>query len=231
MAITTVTGDKHLLNATANGFTTTVDPFSISVWINGTWNAAVASMVGVYGPVGTPTSAVQIGSIGDGRVSCWTWGGAILVSSVGTVVNGVWNHIVYTYDGTSHRLYVNGQLSNTTTTAPVAAQLAYVYVNGYPTGLANETAVYSVDSYAYYNYTLTPEEVLTQYSLQGARHGVVNGLVASYEFDELAEGSTVIQITDLSGNENHLTVAGAGVRNITHTYTGTVASSNLKMVQ
>ena len=231
MAITTAAVDKHLSNASANGFTATTDPFSISVWINGTWNTIEASMVGVYGPAGTPTSAVQIGSRGDGKVSCWTWGGVVLVASASTVSNNTWYHVAYTFDGTTHKLYINGALSNSATTAQIAAQLAYVYINGYPTGVANEVAVYSVDSYSYYNYTLTADEVLTQFSSAGARHGEIRGLVASYGFGELADGSTVTQITDLTGNGNHLTVSGAGAGNITYSYAGTVASSNLKMVQ
>jgi len=231
MAISTVAVDKHVSNTATNGFTTTTAPFSVSVWINGVWNSTITSMVGLYGPSGTPTSAVQIGSRGDGLVSCWTWGGGILVASSGTLTNSVWNHIVYTFDGTTHSIYVNGVLSNTSTTAPIASQIAYIYINGYPTGVANEVAVFSVDSYAYYNRTLSANEVLTQFNSQGARHGEVSGLIAAYEFNELSEGSTISQVNDLSGNGNNLTVSGAGTGNITYTYAGAVAGSNLRMVQ
>lgn len=231
MSITTVAVDKHLSNSASTGFTTSTAAFSISTWISGTWNSGTISMVGLYGPAGTPTSAVQIGSRGDGLVSCWTWGGGLLLASAGTVTNSTWHHIVYTFDGTTHQLYVDGVLSNTSTSAQIAAQFAYIYVNGYPTGVANEAAVYSVDSYAYYSRVLSANEVLTQFSLRGARHDIVNSLIAAYEFDELSDGSTVSQITDLTGNGNHLTVTGSGAGNITYAYAGTVAGSNLQMVQ
>lgn len=89
MSVTTVAVDKHLSNSTGTGFTTSTSSFSISTWINGIWNSGTISMVGLYGPSGTPTSAVQIGSRGDGLVSCWTWGGGLLLASAATVSNSV----------------------------------------------------------------------------------------------------------------------------------------------
>jgi len=231
MAITTVASDKHLWNTTANGFTAATSPLSISMWIRGTWNSGTVSMVGLYGPAGTPTTAIQIGSRGNGFVSCWTWGGGILVTGSATLANNTWYHIAYTYDGVTHRIYVNGVLSNTSTTSQLNGQLAYVYINGYPTGAAAETSVYSVDMCSYYDRTLSAGEIVTQYTLGGARHGVVDGLIACYEFDELSDGSVVTQVTDLSGNQNHLTVTGAGTGNFIYSSATGVAGSNLRMVQ
>ena len=53
---------------------------------------------------------------------------------------------------------------------------------------------------------------------------------ARYDFDELAQGSTVSSVVDISGNGNTMLNTGTGTA-ITYTYTGTVANSNLRMVQ
>lgn len=230
MAVQCATGDVHLINSTATGFTAATDPFSVVVWINAVWNTTtVGSYVGIYGPAPTPTSAVQIG-VRTNTLTVWTFGGGVLVAAPTAPTSNVWNHIGYTYDGTTHRLYVNGALVNTSTTAQLAGQFEMVCINGYPTGLANETSTHQVDSYAYYNRVLSTEEILTMANAQGARHNIVNGLIAAYEFDELTAGATATAVTDLSGNGNHLSRTGAGTAQITYVYNNTAASSNLRRV-
>ena len=235
MAIQSVAGDVHLSTNNPTGFTTSQQPFSITVWINAPWAgtvatpAAAASYVGMYGPA-TPTTALQIGCRGTGLCDCWTWGGGLMVSSPTALTAGLWYFIGYTYDGTNHRLYINGSQVNTTTTVQLAGQFTYVYINGYPTATTNEVSTHLVDSYSYYNRTLSADEVLTMYNAKGARHGNAYGLVAAYEFDELSAGSTVASVTDVSGNGNNLSVVGAGATPMTYAYAGAVASSNLRRV-
>ena len=232
MAAQCVAGDIHLTSGNSSGFTTSQGSYSIAVWINATsWsNAATQSFVGIYGPSPTPTAALQIGTRGGGLVDCWTWGGTLLVSSAVVVANAVWHHVVYTFDGTSHRLYVDGSLSNTAAIGQQVGQFTTVYINGYPTGGAGETAAYEVDSYAYYDRTLSDGEIMTIFNGRGARHGIVDGLLAEYDFDELAQGLTCTAISDLSGRGNNLAVAGAGTTPITYSYAGAIASSNIRRV-
>jgi hypothetical protein len=68
---------------------------------------------------------------------------------------------------------------------------------------------------------------LTIYNAAGARHGIVNGQLARYEFDELSQGSTVTAVTDLSGSGNTLTISGAGTA-FTYNYATSYANSNLR---
>lgn len=104
-------------------------------------------------------------------------------------------------------------------------------VNGYTApGTTSETATYQVDTYAYYNRTLSQPEIQTMYESYGNRHAISYGVIAAYDFDELAQGSTVTGVVDISGNGNTMLNTGAGTA-ITYTYTGTVASSNLRRVQ
>lgn len=174
--------------------------FSICVWIKTNWGSTVAptgrtSMVGFYGPAPTPTTALQIGATtGSGELSCWTWGGGIIIGTGEDYMsqyNNKWVFIAYTYNGTTHSLYLNGILILTSTTAQITGNLQLVCINGYPTGSANETWDHIVDSYGLYNRTLIADEVLTIFNSQGSRHGIDYSLIASYEFDELPEGSSI----------------------------------------
>jgi hypothetical protein len=239
MAIQMSAADRHLYTASSN-FTTSNVPYSISVWINATWNGgARLSFVGMYDGglvTPTPTTGLQIGtSTGAGEVSCWTYGGTVLVQSAGaamTPYNGTWVLLTYTFDGTNHRIYRNETLLNTSSSVPpVAGTFTQIYINGYPpTGSTSETASYAVDAYAYYSRTLSIDEITTIYNARGTRHGIVYGLLARYDFDELAQGATVTGAIDVSGNGNTILNSGAGTA-ITYTFTNTLANANLRMVQ
>ncbi|HVR84814.1 MAG TPA: LamG-like jellyroll fold domain-containing protein [Planctomycetota bacterium] len=56
-------------------------------------------------------SSVQPG-FKNGRVVVWQFGGGILVSAP-PPSNHAWHHFAYSYDGTQHRLYVDGKLADT----------------------------------------------------------------------------------------------------------------------
>jgi hypothetical protein len=147
-----------------------------------------------------------------------------------TGYNGVWVFIVYTYDGTNHTLYRNGIQASTTVTTQQPGYLNQVYINGFPDSAASEVTAMQVDQYALYRRTLSATEVLTIYNAAGARHGIVNGLVCRYEFDELSQGASVSNVVDLTGNGNTLTSTGAGTV-MAYAYPNTYANSNLRPVQ
>jgi len=238
MAIQMTGGTDRHLYSTSTNFTQSTVPFSITVWINAVWNGGTRlSYVGMYdGTIlsGT-TTGLQIGTgAGAGEVSCWTYGGTIMVESADAVMtpfNNTWVLITYTYDGTNHRVYRNDTLLATAATAQNPGTFTQVYINGYPpTGSASETATYQVDSYAYYNRTLGIGEITSIYNALGTRHGIAFGLLARYDFDELAQGATATNVVDISGNGNNMVNTGAGTA-ITYTYTNTIANSNLRPVQ
>lgn len=235
----TGTTNRHLYTVSSN-FLNSTSNYSITVWINAVWNGGTRlSYVGMYdgGLVSpTPTTGLQIGTgAGNGEVSCWTYGGTVLVESADTVMtpfNNTWVLISYTFDGTTHRVYRNDALLGSSSVVdPVPGQFTQIYINGYPpTGSSSETGTYQVDSYAYYGKTLSLEEITTIYNSYGTRHGIVDSLLARYDFDELSQGTTVTSVVDVSGNENTMLNSGAGTA-ITYTYTNTTANSNLRMVQ
>ena len=87
---------------------------SISLWYKGTPNGGNQNMLSdeqrvVY-------SAVQLGFRGSTLIA-WSWGGATLISTTATNDSN-WHHAVYTYDGTSNKIYVDGSLAASGTSKP-----------------------------------------------------------------------------------------------------------------
>lgn len=227
MAVACLPGDAHLANTSSTGFPRSTGPFSIAVWINAVWSSGTSSFVGMYGPSVTPTTALQVGARG-GELSFWTFGGGVYLSTA-PPADDTWANVIYTFDGVNHMCYVNGVPGSTSTTAVTVNEIfTHIYINGYPTGGANETASYEVDSYLLYDRVLSAGEALTIYNARGSRHGISYGAVAELAFDELPAGAVVTVVRDQSGKDNHLFVEGASTT--TYTYAGAVASSNLRRV-
>lgn len=241
MAIQCNASDIHLRSSQAMGLNAQ-SPFSITTWINAVWNpgtGATRSLVGIYGPatdvpLGAPVTALQIGtSLGTGDLAFWTWGGADMCTTAAGVMtpfNNTWVFIAYTYDGSTHRGYLNGTQVCTGTTAQQPGIMNQVYINGYPGTTTSEVHNHAIDQYALYRRTLSANEIATMYAAQGTRHGIMDGAVCRYEFDELAQGANVAVVVDLSGNGHTLTTFGAGTP-MTFTYPGTIANSNIRPVQ
>jgi len=239
MAVSFTTAGDNLANATdATFFLSSTAAQSVTVWINALWDGATktSSMVGMYNSAGT--TAIQIGSrTAAGQCDIWTWGGGIMISSTGiTIPANTWVNITYTYDGTNHRLYYNGALNRTVVngTTPFVAQIAgnfnTVYMNGFATGGTNETATFMVDTYYYYNRTLSADEIQTIYSARGNRHGIVYGSLLRYEFDEAVLGSNVVSVVNqTSYNQAVSNLLPAALRTPTVTYAAGSVSSNLRV--
>jgi hypothetical protein len=192
-------------------------------WVNANWNTGnTLSILGVYNTALSGGTGVQFGSrpSNPGEVLVWTWGGIVLVASGGAVdpVSNDWSHIAYTYDGTTHRLYVNGRFANSSVVAQQSGILTSIYLNGYPSGGSAETGDFIVDDISYYSRVLSPEEILTAYSTRGDKDGIVHQRVAGFLCNEGVIGSTVVSVTDVSGLLNSLTGLGADVgQNFTYT--------------
>lgn len=244
MAIICVAADSHLRSSQTMSLSATT-PFSVTCWLLADFSGVTRSFVGIYGPatdvaLGAPVTAMQIGCDVTNQLNCWTWGGGVLVNTPNgmSAFNGQWIHVAYTFDGTTHRVYINGNPPGTgfsnsalnSANPQIAGFLNQVYINGYPGSLTNEVYTHSVDSYALYRRALSDNEVLSIYNSQGARHGITNGLIARYEFDEGILGASATGVVDMSGNGNILTFTGAGAA-ITYTYSGSVANSNTRPVQ
>ncbi len=141
-----------------------------------------------------------------------------------TPVN-TWVHFAYTCTASSNgvgtpgtqtfNIYVNGLLNNTLSNAnmSVAGVPTMIYLNGYPQTAANagyESNTTQIDDVRLYNRQLSAAEIQTIYQSAGARDGDVYGLVASYNFNELPVGNSVVSCRDFSGNGNTQTLNEVG---------------------
>jgi len=206
-------------------------PISLMCWLNATWNGgARISMIGAYNSATSGGTAIQFGtSAGTGDCAIWTWGGTVLcTTATGLMTNGVWYHIGYTYDGTTHTIYVNGVSQGTSTTAQLAGTITSMYVNGYPTGGTSETGTFSVGDIRYFNRALSAAEVGTAYVSAGKRDGLDYGIVANMLLNEGSIGTTANLCLDYSGNGNSLTPIGAAT-GVNFTYTTGMAGLNERM--
>lgn len=242
MAIQLTQAGDSLANPVGTGYniiTSSTAPVTISCWMKAPWSNATESLVGLYDEkqrVATGTStAIQIGCRAGNLLTVWTWGGTILVQSptAMTPYTNTWCMITYTYDGTTHRVYVNNTLTGTGTTAQIAGSFDRVYINGYTTGGAAETATFQLDTYTSYNRALSIDEITTMYHTTGNRHGIVYGCMVRYEFDEIAVGSNVVSVynqTDYIVTYSDLNVVTpAGTTRVT--YTDGYADANLRQPQ
>jgi len=175
-----------------------------------------------------PGSAVQIGFRG-GDALAWRWGGTILATSGFAPSTGAWHYYVYTFDGTTHRIYIDGvdQGSSTQTPQaliPVEGNLGR-YNNGeYFNGWLDE-ARYSLSP-------ISPTWIATEYSNQSNPSGFVSygservttdtisvGVcVTSYTLEDGYPAGGVYSGPGVSGTNFNPSVAGVGTHTLTYTF-------------
>jgi hypothetical protein len=165
--------------------------------------------------------ALQLG-LRDGRLGVWS-GGRELVAAIAP--RSRWHHVVYTFDGTSHRLVVDGLLIPASTGPSPACPIDQALVGSGPGGM--ESFQGSLDDLRIFNRALAEGEIAvlaegdepaqtpaTDGGLRAPGGGglggqLASGLVAYWPLDE-GTGTTT---ADLSGYDNGGTLAGAPVWN------------------
>jgi len=147
------------VNAGANNMPANNAPQTISLWMNVpsipgngvNENAVVLTKNGAGNGTG-----VQIGFRGP-NLDVWQLGANVLLSVTPPMTN-TWTHYVYTFDGTTHRLYVNGalQVSAAISVTTVATPDQVIFGN-YAGG--SEYFNGALDEIRIYNRALNPTEV------------------------------------------------------------------------
>ena len=234
-------GGANLVVSNGQGLTGTIaNSFVVTASIAGTVMTVTAVTSGTIVP-GQGCSGANVlngtqimtqltgtaGSTGTYRVNLFQTAASATVNGLYIAPINTWVHVAYTSSVSSngigtagtqtHSLYINGLLNNTNSNAiQIAGVPTLIYLNGYPQSLANtgfESNKTAVDDCEFFNRALSAAEIATLYNCYGSRDGIVLGLVARYEFNELPAGSSVMSCTDFSGNNNELTltVVGTGV--------------------
>lgn len=120
----------------------------------------------------------------------------LLVSGSSTATDGNWHHAVYTFDGTNHVLYQDGEIIGTSTTTPDSGTISAVIIgdSGFGQSFAGE-----IDEARLYNRALSPAEVKALYNW-------APGPLIYFSFDE-NQGTTTAY--DRSGNGSNATLNSA----------------------
>ncbi|HEY0715892.1 MAG TPA: LamG domain-containing protein, partial [Polyangia bacterium] len=125
---------------------------SITCWVNLTTTANVQHMVSFDDQNG---NSIGIGMRG-GVLAAWRGGGTVL-AQVAAPSTGTWVHVAYTWDGTTHKIYLNGGTPGTGTGSPNSSAVTRGYIGTWD-GI-NELLYGQIDDVRVYNVALTAGEV------------------------------------------------------------------------
>ncbi|HET6283789.1 MAG TPA: LamG domain-containing protein [Polyangia bacterium] len=100
------------------------------------------------------SNAVALG-VRAGQIQAWKWNTITLVATAPPATNS-WHHVAYTYDGVTHKLYIDGAAPATGTVAPNAATVTVTEI-----GAWNNSALFNgqLDDLRIYNVALTAAQV------------------------------------------------------------------------
>ncbi len=173
---------------------------TVELWINAPATSVTADFLVMRTYL---TDGVQIG-FRDGTVAVWRTSGAeILVKAPTPPSADSWHHIAYTYDQTTHTLYLDGVAADAETAASDSRTPNTVWL-GTLDG-SNELYKGQMDEVRVWNVARSASEV--QADMRHSPPGPVPGLVAYWTFDDVdSEGRAV----DASGSGNDATL-GDGI--------------------
>ncbi len=86
----------------------------------------------------------------------WYWGGSTVFESEQPAIQ-VWHHCLYTYDGQTHRFYMNGDLISQSEVEPQAGTPDMLMFGNYPGG--NQFFTGALDDVRIYNRVLSQSEI------------------------------------------------------------------------
>jgi Concanavalin A-like lectin/glucanases superfamily len=153
-AYVTLDGSSGTIQLGATNFPVNNAPQSMSLWFKGIPNGGNENMIALINANGS--SANQLGYRGANLV-LWSYGGTPLVQTTAPT-DGNWHHVIYTYDGVTDSLYLDGTLANSSTTAVHQTSApATAYLGTYSPNA--ELWSGSLDDVRVYNRALTAGEI------------------------------------------------------------------------
>jgi len=144
---------SNYVNVPAITSLTTGSPFTLVSWVKPESTSSYRTIMGYSG-----TNRLLIASTGtmlsqqDGN----------FYSNSSAVPNGQWSHVVYWFNGTEERWYINGKQSGSAHNTTSAEWENSFYIGQYD--LVNYPYKGLIDEVKIYNTALTPEEVLLDYN-------------------------------------------------------------------
>jgi hypothetical protein len=195
-------GDNEYATAGDAGFPFVGGAQTLEMWIN------YASASGTQDFLVLRTdfqSGVQVG-IHDGALAAWrVYADRVLVQAPTTPAAGDWHHVAYSYDGTTHLLYLDGAEVDAQTVPADDRTPTSVWLG--TDGSGNQFKG-KMDEVRVWGLTRTAAQVAADMAHTSA--GAHAGLVAYWTFDDAINGGSSI---DLSGSGNTVTL-GDGVASL-----------------
>jgi hypothetical protein len=137
---------------------------TLALWYSSTRNTPTErTLIALYNEDEGLNAGVQLGFNGT-QLAAWRWGQPPN-DLVATASTPGWHHAAYTYDGTTHRLYLDG-LQQVTATGHAFAPGAMLYLDRcklgtYDQGLENQKYQGFMQDLRIYNRPLSPAEIRT----------------------------------------------------------------------
>lgn len=236
------TPDLNALLSPAN--TSTV--ISVFMWVYPTSNGIILCEQGTTTPDSSWYDAqIQRNSSNKYLFGVWPYAGVATpsITSTNTYPLNEWHYVGYTYDGTTLRGYVNGNLEGSYTvsrqspynSAPPGAKSMHYYL-GYPTSTNMVTTgvgtgggpkgAFRLGALHVYNTALTTAQVLANYNAQSPGYSEIPQTGLILHVDDSSYPGTGTTWTDLSGNSNSLTTVNTPTFVSSGTYSGGYFSLN-----
>ncbi len=156
---------SHYVNADSSGFPNLTSALSIEFWFKVPLISGTSNIVTLSNCSG---SATQCG-FRSGRLRVWASGGGELLSPSKNAENGKWHHGVYTFNGTTNKLYLDGAEVASTTDSPQDGVPCKISLGTYPTdSLGSPGGEYFhgyIDEVAIYGDELSAQEVAQHFSM------------------------------------------------------------------
>jgi hypothetical protein len=125
---------------------------TVSLWCKYTSTTGNQNM---FAMTNGSNSGVQVGLRGTSLLA-WQYGGATQAGTTAPT-DGLWHHVAYTFDGTTHRFYLDGVLAGSGTQGAQTAQPTTAYIGTYNAG--GELYTGKLDELRVYNRALSAVEV------------------------------------------------------------------------
>ncbi len=221
-------GVSSYIQVPVNGFVPNDNNQTISIWAN--YAAPPAENRNLISFQNAPEgSAIHLG-FREGNVAAWKWNGEVLVNGGPSPSANAWHYYVYTFDGTTSRLYIDGTEVNSSVVAPQTAMPAEGNIGRYNDG---EYIAASLDEP---RFSMSPKSagwILTEFNNQNdpgnfislGSEELATGLPsagvcsAPFSLDQGFPSGGVYSGPGVSGTDFDPSLAGVGTHLITYIYT------------
>ncbi|MGC1391256.1 MAG: DUF2341 domain-containing protein, partial [Bacteroidales bacterium] len=221
-------GSTSYISVTTSGFVPNNNNQTISIWANySTVPAGSQNLISFQNTVAG--SAIQLGFRGGDAVA-WKWGGTLLADAGAAPSANVWHFYVYTFDGTTSRIYVDGVEKNNSIIAPQTALPSEGNIGRYNNG---EYVAASLDEPRFSMSPKSADWILTEYNNQnnpgafttvGAENAnnelaSVGVCATTYTLDQGTPTGGTYSGPGVTGTNFNASVAGVGTKTINYSYT------------